>query len=291
MKTLICIIGRNSAGKTAIAKKISKEFHLKLVRSYTTRLPRDSEKQAGLENSDHIFISESEFNEIEKKPENIAAATVINDVRYCTTIDTLRNSDIYVIDPKGVKDLKKKLGNEFHIVQFYIYAEENIRKSRYISRGETQDAFCKRNEAEAAQFREYETNHEYDIVIYNNGDIEDAVKTISSYISIILEKSPEANYNPDAAPDLVETDNQNHQPDSSAIGVSPHESSGDLNANNEETNLELGSANEQENDIGLCSRFSIDDDENDGTLDKSATDGTEGNTTNLSDNEDIIIIE
>ncbi len=182
-KTIICVVGRNSAGKSIIAKKIAERHGLNVVKSYTTRKPRPEEIMNGLENSDHIFISDEEFDELT----GVVAMTTINNIRYCTTMDVLNKCDLYVIDPKGIKTLKENAGDKFHIVQFYIYADENIRKNRYIKRGESKDDFISRNNSENLQFSDYELNHGFDILIYNNGDIDDAVNVMDSYVSVILE--------------------------------------------------------------------------------------------------------
>lgn len=183
MKTLITVAGRVSAGKSEIAKRVAKEMGLNIVQSYTTRKPRPEELKNGLKNSDHIFISDEEFDKLT----DIAAKTEINGVRYCTTMDILDKSDIYVIDPQGIEDLKRTVGDKLHIVQFYIYTYEDIRCQRYVNRGESEDAFNARNAAEKGQFSDYENKHGYDIVIYNNGNIDDAVSLMKQYLEIILE--------------------------------------------------------------------------------------------------------
>lgn len=189
-KTIICIVGRNSSGKSTIARKIADKFGLKIVQSYATRQPRKAEIKNGLENSDHIFITESQFNEIEKDEANIAAKTTINGVRYCTTVDILKQSDIYVIDPNGIDYLSQKFSDEFNIVQFYVYANSDVRKKRFVSRGDA-TAFKARDDAESSQFDDYEKNHKYDIVIYNNDNIDDAVEVMASYVNLIIQKPEE----------------------------------------------------------------------------------------------------
>lgn len=96
-KTIITVAGRTAAGKSSIAKKLSDKLGLKLLQSYTTRAPRPDES-ADLEHSDHIFISDDEFDKLQ----DIAAETTINGVRYCTTMGMLNQSDFYVIDPDGI---------------------------------------------------------------------------------------------------------------------------------------------------------------------------------------------
>lgn len=210
---IICVAGRSSAGKSTIVRKLVEKYGLNVVQSYTTRAPRESEIKNGLENSDHLFISDEEFDKLE----NIAAETTINGVRYCTTMDVIRDSDFYVIDPLGITSLRENCGKDFHIVQFYVYAEEEIRKQRFMGRGKTEAEFKQRNDAENSQFSEYENNHGYDILIYNNGDIDYAVDTMDSYVSLILEdrikeakeklenpKKPDIVDEPDSAEDNAE---------------------------------------------------------------------------------------
>lgn len=179
---LITVAGRNSAGKSIIAKKVAEALGLNVVKSYATRKPRPEELEKGLENCDHIFVSDEEYDKLE----NITAETEINGARYCTTQEILDNSDIYVIDPKGIKDLKERCGSRYKILQFYIYADADKRAARFVARGETKAKFEAREQSEDEQFCDYENNHGWDIIIYNNWDIDTAVKTMLGYVRPIM---------------------------------------------------------------------------------------------------------
>lgn len=181
-KTIIAITGRTAAGKSVVAKKMAERLGLKVLQSYTTRQPRPDEL-ADMEHSDHIFISNEEYDKLQ----DIAAETEINGCRYCTTVEALNQCDFYVIDPDGIDYLKKEHGKEFHIVQFYIYANDKIRKERFLQRGNAESDFESRNADESKQFNAYEQNHKYDIIIYNNRDIDYALNMMEPYIKIILE--------------------------------------------------------------------------------------------------------
>ena len=161
---------------------MAERLGLKVLQSYTTRQPRPDEL-ADMEHSDHIFISNEEYNKLQ----DIAAETEINGCRYCTTVEVLNQCDFYVIDPDGIDYLKKEHGKEFHIVQFYIYANDEIRKERFLQRGNAESDFESRNADESKQFNAYEQNHKYDIIIYNNRDIDYALNMMEPYIKIILE--------------------------------------------------------------------------------------------------------
>lgn len=179
---LITVAGRNGSGKSLIAKKVAETLGLNVVKSYATRKPRPEELEKGLENCDHIFVSDEEYDKLE----NITAETKINGARYCTTQEILDNSDIYVIDPKGIKDLKERCGSRYKLLQFYIYADADKRAARFVARGETKAKFEAREQSEDEQFCDYENNHGWDIIIYNNWDIDTAVKTMLGYVRPIM---------------------------------------------------------------------------------------------------------
>lgn len=180
-KTIITIAGRTAAGKSIIAKKLAERLGLTVLKSYTTRAPRPDEI-ANPADADHIFVSEAEYDKLT----DIIAETCINGNRYCTTKEVLKNSDCYVIDPDGLSYLKKNLEPGFRLAQFYVYADEDIRKKRFMERGKSESEFQVRSDAENEQFSTYEDEHGYDIIIFNNGNIEDAVDIMESYVKLII---------------------------------------------------------------------------------------------------------
>lgn len=180
-KTIITIAGRTAAGKSIIAKKLAERLGLTVLKSYTTRAPRPDEI-ANPADADHIFVSEAEYDKLT----DIIAETCINGNRYCTTKEILKNSDCYVIDPDGLSYLKKNLEPVFRLAQFYVYADEDIRKKRFMERGKSESEFRVRSDAENEQFSTYEDEHGYDIIIFNNGNIENAVDIMESYVKLII---------------------------------------------------------------------------------------------------------
>ena len=180
-KTIITIAGRTAAGKSIIAKKLAERLGLTVLKSYTTRAPRPDEI-ANPADADHIFVSEAEYDKLT----DIIAETCINGNRYCTTKEILKDSDCYVIDPDGLSYLKKNLEPGFRLAQFYVYADEDIRKKRFMERGKSESEFRVRSDAEDKQFADYEDEHGYDIIIFNNDNIEDAVDIMESYVKLII---------------------------------------------------------------------------------------------------------
>lgn len=56
---VICIVGESGSGKTTLSR-IFDELGVKAICSYTTRRMREGE----VNNIDHIFVSQDEFNEL-----------------------------------------------------------------------------------------------------------------------------------------------------------------------------------------------------------------------------------
>lgn len=158
---LICIIGRTGSGKDYLAKKFE-EKGLKQIKSYTTRPKRN-------ENEDtHIFITKEEADKITDK----IAVTEINGYEYFATYSQVKENDIYVIDPNGLKVLCENLKNEKLLV-IYVKADDNERKEKAISRVDNKEneleIFNKRNVSEDKQFTEFENIlNKYNLFILDN---------------------------------------------------------------------------------------------------------------------------
>ena len=97
---MIVILGRSGRGKDTCAKYLTDKYGLTQVKSYTTRPKRG-------ENEDtHIFINKSEVNNYIN---DMAAYTKIGEYEYFATKTQVQENDIYIIDPKGLYELKKTM--------------------------------------------------------------------------------------------------------------------------------------------------------------------------------------
>ena len=167
-KPLICILGRTGSGKSTLADAICKHYGLKQLKSYTTRAMRHGEETK----ADHLFISKEEAESYQK-----IAYSKIGEDEYFTTVDMLEQSDVYVIDPIGVADLRKRLPNRM-IYEIYIRADESSTSSHLEKRQDSMADRTKRITSEQAQFDTYEQCAAWDILIENSGAIENAVRAI-----------------------------------------------------------------------------------------------------------------
>ena len=109
-KPLFLFVGKSASGKTSVADMLTASGYSQ-VYSYTTRAKRH-EDEIG-----HIFISDEEYDNLD----NIVASTVYNNHRYCTTLEQIKNADIYVVDVPGVKTLLdnyKLLNRKIYVIFF-----------------------------------------------------------------------------------------------------------------------------------------------------------------------------
>lgn len=134
MIKILCLVGESGSGKSTIAGLLSKDDKYNYVQSYTTRKARNS-NEAG-----HIFVDElvyKKHKELDADVTNelkIIAETYFDD-NYYWTVNTQFLKDkinIYVVDPKGVSNLKKI--SEFDILTIYLNSNASARFNRIVRR-------------------------------------------------------------------------------------------------------------------------------------------------------------
>ena len=154
------------------------QFGLKPVVSYTTRGKREKETE-GIEN---YFITPEEAR-VKLETEQILAYTKIGEIEYFATVEALNGSNLYIIDPIGIKYLKSHFP-KMNLNVIYIMTDEELRIKRARER-DNEDfikSFEKRNAAENEQFSEFEQNKEWDILLTNNGDPKDCIQEFYDYV-------------------------------------------------------------------------------------------------------------
>lgn len=184
------IIGRTGAGKDYFANALE-DRGLKLVKSYATRPKRH-------ENEDtHIFITQEEANAITDK----IAVTVINGYEYFATATQVNESDVYILDPRGLYVLMNNMPNtEFQVV--YVTSVNNDkRKSMAINRSNDANkesvVFDKRAQDEDEQFTDFEEKIYQ--VLHNKVNISEMFAPNITDIHLI-----ENDYNPYVANNYIE---------------------------------------------------------------------------------------
>lgn len=158
------IIGRTGSGKDYLAEQLSKKGY-KILKSYTTRERRTPNEDT------HIFINKDEAIKYKDR----IAETKIGDIEYFATKQQLLDSDIYVIDPKGLYVLLNKMPKERFII-IYVSSLTQSRIDRAIERVKDNETYNEaiykitmRDKAENEQFTEFENTLNKHISINSRG--------------------------------------------------------------------------------------------------------------------------
>lgn len=182
---LIILSSASGAGKTTIAKKLTqKGTHFILSVSYTTRAPREGEK----EGKDYFFVNEDKFEQMIKEGKFVEWEKVHSEF-YGTSRDfveknlTSGKDVVLVIDVKGAKRVKEKYPDSVSI--FILPPSMEELKKRLQNRGtESEEEIEKR--IEIADWEEEEAqDYDYHVV---NDKLEDAVDEVLSVIKTKREK-------------------------------------------------------------------------------------------------------
>ena len=146
----ILVVARSGRGKDYFADVLESKG-LKVLKSYATRPKRYEDENT------HIFITEEELDNYPDK----VAQTVINGHTYFATRKQVEESDVYIIDPRGLYELTANMPEEnFHLV--HITADKDDAKRHALARvaedkqAEEEKVFDEREKDEDEQFSEFE---------------------------------------------------------------------------------------------------------------------------------------
>lgn len=107
---IFLFIGESGSGKTTLVNMLNDKqpYIFNIIKSYTTREKRDEN------DNDHIFIKDK--NELEN--ETIVAETEIDGIYYASTENQFSPDklNLYIVDKKGIEDVKKFYKDEYIIV-------------------------------------------------------------------------------------------------------------------------------------------------------------------------------
>jgi len=174
---LFCLVGPSGCGKTSIANCL-KMKGLVSVESYTTRQPRyDGERG-------HTFITQEEFENLRA---DMISTTHFSGCDYGITPNLLNKSDIFVVDPAGIKELKEKY-NGRPIVVVALKCSDTLCLERMLERGDDKQEAKERVLHDSEAFRNYENMA--DFIVNAENDFSDvligvqvAIKTASCKIN------------------------------------------------------------------------------------------------------------
>lgn len=126
---MILLIGASACGKTEIALTLAKKYGIKKAITHTSREMRPGE----IDGVDYYFVSDNEFINLIRESAFIET-TIYNGHYYGCSKAEISDDKCVVVDPNGLKSFN--LLNNPHIISFYLYASEEVRKERMLERGD-----------------------------------------------------------------------------------------------------------------------------------------------------------
>jgi len=178
--SLVIISGPSGSGKTSICNELTKNPKVKQSVSYTTRKPRDGER----EGIDYCFVERSEFEKLIRENKFIEYAEYCGHL-YGTPIGPIREvidekkKFILAIDVKGAMQIMKKRPDAIYI--FVMAPDDETLKLRLKNRL-TEDGDMINKRFKVAK-EEMKSSKYYDYCVIND-KLGDAVKQIEGILQI-----------------------------------------------------------------------------------------------------------
>ena len=151
MNQKIILVGKGASGKDCLRKRFEAKGW-KYSKSYTTRPMRKNEKNDG----DYVFISVQEFKSMIEKGEFVEWC-MFNDWYYGTPKKEWEESNLLIVTPSGLKQIKEKMNLE-NVFVFFLDIDYETRYKRLSSRmdADKPDRRIKADEEDFMGFKEYD---------------------------------------------------------------------------------------------------------------------------------------
>lgn len=171
---MFLIVGHSGSGKTEIVKRLE-SLGYRVLQSYTTR-PARSVNEWG-----HLFCTIDEYNKL-KSTDEIVAYSYFDENHYFSTKQQLYDTDLYVVDPDGINDLKMNI-DDIEFVTIYLKVELITRIERMKSRGDSEEKIRQRLNVDGRKF----SNLAFDYAV-SNRNFDKAVNIIKYIMETENEK-------------------------------------------------------------------------------------------------------
>jgi guanylate kinase len=177
---LVIISGPSGSGKTSICNELTKNPKVKQSISYTTRKPRDGER----EGVDYCFVEKSEFERLVKEDKFIEYAEYCGHL-YGTPIGPINEVTddkkifLLTIDVKGAMQIMKKRPDAVYI--FIMAPDDETLKLRLKNRLTEDNDVVNKRFMVAKEEMEASKNYDYCVI---NDRLVDAVKEIEEILQI-----------------------------------------------------------------------------------------------------------
>ena len=177
---LVIVSGPSGSGKTSICKILTKNPEIEQSVSYTTRKPRDDER----EGIDYCYVEKSDFEKLIKEDKFIEYAEYCGHL-YGTPVGPIREAInnkkilILAIDVQGALQIMKKMPEAISI--FITAPDDKTLKLRLKNRLTDDDVAINKRFIVAKEEMEYSKYYDYCVI---NDRLDDAVKEIEGILNL-----------------------------------------------------------------------------------------------------------
>lgn len=163
---IMCIVGESGVGKTLASLHLQNFLGANVICSFTTRPPRPTE----VEGREHHFI-----DIVPDRTELITYTHFAGHYYYATKWQVFGPCTVYVIDEKGLDNLKKDFGDTYDIYSVFIKRKPSLRLKSGISKYRmTRDQ------------RRVLKEEDYDYLVINNGSKKEFFRQIEEIYEDII---------------------------------------------------------------------------------------------------------
>lgn len=168
---IVCIVGESTVGKTTIARRLTENPKYNLIKSYTTRPPRPEEENG---ESDHIFIDKEEAARKMRFNPYVASTIINNEVYFALESQFQPDKiNVYVVDDLGLMDVLNHRWWDSRYAFIFHFDLLPVRIKRNTPNSERK-----------TRFGEFIPDDFIDVVIENNGDVDEVVSEIDKRVDL-----------------------------------------------------------------------------------------------------------
>ena len=162
---MLCLCGESGVGKDTLMKKLIEKYNYRRLVTYTTRPKRDGE----VNGIDYHFVTPKVFHELCASDffAETTSYTVANGEvwEYGTAIKDVKDDTIVILNPHGLKELKKD--KSLDIIAVHLFAPHGEIWNRLRKRGDDSDEVARRMETDKKDFEDI--NEYIDFAINTDG--------------------------------------------------------------------------------------------------------------------------
>ena len=175
---MLILVGESASGKSSIEKYLCDNYGYNKLISYTTRSPRENEKDG----IDYHFISQKEFDNL-KAINFFAEIGEYNGWFYGSAKEDCTNNKVAVLTPHGLRQLKKN--KDLKICAIYIDVPRRDRLIKILQRGDNIEEAYRRSLSDVGQFDGIADEVEY---IVGNMGYKKSIELLAEYVDRIYDK-------------------------------------------------------------------------------------------------------